>query len=207
MHKRIPPEPLDPSRESPFSRRIFANPCAAFSLVEIAMAIAIIAFAFVALIGMLPTGMRVFRSSIDAASENWIMQDINATLQTTAWNKLDGMAPERGGDVFVYDDEGKLIQRVSLDELKGSFTGDRAEWQYAVKLVVEPAFRPNEPGVRLSEDSRLVTIVISQYRKAKSLEEFLKITAAADLKQGDFSSNSGLRTRSFVVSRMDSAVD
>jgi uncharacterized protein (TIGR02598 family) len=207
MHKRIPPEPSHRNK-SPLSRlRVFSRHHAGFSLVEVAMSIAIIGFAFVALIGMLPSGMRVFRTSIDTANENWILQNVNATLQTTAWSKLDGMAAERGGDVFVYDEEGKLVDRVGLGSLSEPATGNRVNWQYVVRLLIEPVYRPNEPTVKLSEDSRLVTIVISQYGKAKSLEEFAKISKAGDLKGEGYRKNSGLRTRSFVVSRMDSAID
>ena len=171
------------------------------------MAIAIIGFAFVALIGLLPSGMSIFRGSLDTSNENWIMQDVNAMLQTTAWNKLEGMVAEKGGDVLIYDDEVKLVDRVTLAALTSDSSKDSKDWQYAVKLVIEPVNRPNEPTVLLSEDARLVTIVISPYRKAKALEEFLKITKAAEFKGAGYNRNSGLRTRSFIITRMDSALD
>ena len=45
-----------------------------FSLVEVSLAIGIIAFAFVALFSLMPTGLTTFRSAIDTSNETWIMQ-------------------------------------------------------------------------------------------------------------------------------------
>ena len=41
---------------------------AGFSLIEVTLAIGIIAFAFVALFGLLPTGMQTFRASVDTTN-------------------------------------------------------------------------------------------------------------------------------------------
>lgn len=183
-----------------------SNQLGGFSLVEVAMAIAIIGFAFVALLGMLPSGMRIFRSSIDSANENWIIQDVNATLQTTVWSKLPGMAADKGGDVFIYDEEGKLIDRVGLGSVTDPSGLETKNWQYAVRVLVDPAIRPNQTE-NYTDDTRLVTVVISQIRKAKAMEEFVKITKIDDIKSDSFRANSGLRTRSFIITRMDSAFD
>jgi uncharacterized protein (TIGR02598 family) len=42
---------------------------AGFSLIEVTLAIAIIAFAFIALIGLLPAGLGVFAQTVDATNE------------------------------------------------------------------------------------------------------------------------------------------
>ena len=54
-----------------------------FSLVEVALAIGIIAFAFVSLFALMPTGLNTFRAAIDTSNETWIMQGMNSMIQTT----------------------------------------------------------------------------------------------------------------------------
>jgi uncharacterized protein (TIGR02598 family) len=203
MHKRIPAE--DSAKALPrvgFTRRTRAG----FSLVEVALAIAIVAFAFIALIGLLPTGMQVFRGSMDTANENWIMQDINSILQTTPWSSVDGMAAG-GADaiLFAYDDEGKVLERVKAATVEPG--GDHPDWQYIVKLLVDPVNRPNTESDRMP-DCRLVTVVIAPYGKRKAVEEFNELTSSSQLIDKEtIGKKSDVRLRSFVITRMDSVYD
>src|SRR4051812_25122874 len=61
---------------------------AGFSLVEVALAIGIVAFAFVALLGLIPTGLNTFRQAIDKKNETAIVQDLNSMVQVTPWDKI-----------------------------------------------------------------------------------------------------------------------
>ncbi|MDB6149060.1 MAG: hypothetical protein JWQ44_508, partial [Chthoniobacter sp.] len=86
-----------------------ANPRSdgAFSLVEVTLALGIVAFAFVALFGLLPVGMTVFRQSIDSANETWIMQDFNSMVQVTDWKRVKDLSHEKSREVYYFDEEGR----------------------------------------------------------------------------------------------------
>ena len=103
----------------PTSRR--ADPQAAFSLIEVTLAIGIIAFAFVALFGLLPTGMATFRASVDATNDITIMQDMNAMVQVTRWNKIDKLSIENGGDIYYFDEEGRRTDTKLNNPVKKRF--------------------------------------------------------------------------------------
>src|SRR5687767_6185048 len=78
-----------------------------FSLVEVAMSIGIIAFAFVALFALVPTGLTTFRESIDISNETWIMQNMNSMVQTTDFRKIEDLDFEKSGEIYYFDEEGK----------------------------------------------------------------------------------------------------
>lgn len=214
MHKSFPPEPVRMCAASPGAQslpdmsRLTTN--SGFSLVEVAMAIAVIGFAFVALIGMLPSGMRIFRGTMDSANESWILQDLNAVIQTTSWSKIDGLAAEKGGDVFIYDEEGKLADRLGIGSLGSPNPEQARRWHYAVKIIVEPAKRPGISGgasATLPADTRMATVLIAHINNLKAMEQFVRVQKAADLTDSSAKSNSGFRARSFIITRMDSAFD
>ena len=64
---------------------------AGFSLIEVTLAIGIIAFAFVALFGLLPTGMQTFRASVDSTNDVTMLQEMNAMVQVTEWKNVDSL--------------------------------------------------------------------------------------------------------------------
>ena len=72
-----------------------------FSLVEVALALGIVAFAFVSLFGLLPVGLGVFRTAIDTGNETWIMQGLNSKIHVTEWSKIDDQKQED----FYYNEE------------------------------------------------------------------------------------------------------
>lgn len=92
-----------------------------FSLVEIAMAIAIVSFAFVALLGMLPTGISTYKRAMDTTVSAQIAQTITGELQETDFltllkaTDLDrwkvGDADETGMlDTRYFDDQGTELR-------------------------------------------------------------------------------------------------
>jgi uncharacterized protein (TIGR02598 family) len=193
--------PQIPMNTSHFTRRASAG----FSLVEVALAIAIVAFAFIALIGLLPTGMQVFRSSMDTANESWIMQDINSILQATPFKKVDQMAAgKEDGVIFAYDDEGKLLDRQKVPTVN---YGENEKWQYVAKILVDDIYRPNSENDKMT-DARNVTVVIAPYNKAKAVEEFNALTSRKQLDTDTVvSKKTDLRIRCLVLTRMDSIKD
>lgn len=70
------------------SRRLRPKNQAGFSLVEVTLAIGIVAFAFVALFGLVPTGLNVFRSAIDTSIGSTILQQVVENAQQTDYDAL-----------------------------------------------------------------------------------------------------------------------
>ena len=56
---------------------------AAFSLVEVAIAIAITSFCLIALLGLLPVGLKTNEASIEQTAANGILSEIAADLRAT----------------------------------------------------------------------------------------------------------------------------
>jgi uncharacterized protein (TIGR02598 family) len=69
-----------------------------FSLVEIALALAIVAIALIALVGLLPTGLNNFRDATDAQIAGEIFQRVVADAQETDFDTLIAAKVESGGD-------------------------------------------------------------------------------------------------------------
>jgi uncharacterized protein (TIGR02598 family) len=59
-----------------------------FSLVEVTLAIGVIAFAFVALLGLLPVGLRTFHTAMDTSVGSQIAQRVAGELQETDYFTL-----------------------------------------------------------------------------------------------------------------------
>lgn len=172
-----------------------------FSLVEVVMAIGIIAFAFVALFGLLPVGLKVFRESVDGANETWILQSLNSMAQVTAWDKLEDLSHENGGDVYYYDEEGRLTD----SELHPGDGLAKDQRLYAAKLLVEEFSAPQEGGSKTVHPSaRRVIAVIATYPNPTAMQAFEEIRTAEDLEKAPLVT--GVKCRSFLVAQMDSGI-
>jgi uncharacterized protein (TIGR02598 family) len=79
----------------------FQSMCAArfgsagFSLVEVVIAIGILSFAMVPLLGMLPTGLNTFRNSIDRSVSTQIAQQILNEARQTDFTNLSSLQGNR----------------------------------------------------------------------------------------------------------------
>lgn len=85
---------------STFPRRPRAG-STGFSLVEVTLAIGIVGFAFVAIFGLLPTGLHLFRSAIDASVQTQIVQRVVADAQQTDFDALK----QRPVEMRYFDDQ------------------------------------------------------------------------------------------------------
>jgi uncharacterized protein (TIGR02598 family) len=181
-----------------------------FSLVEVTMAIGIIAFAFVALLGLIPTGLGVFRESIDTANEMWIVQNLNSMIQVTPWNEVEKLKDY----TFYFDEEGRMTDRESESGSAG-LNADEEQKQkrlYAVKLVFGEGLIPGDTTTggggsegNYSNNSLRVVAVFAPYLKPKAMAEFKQVVEVDDVQ--NLPKNSSVKTRSFLVSRMDSLRD
>ncbi|MDR0534466.1 MAG: Verru_Chthon cassette protein B [Verrucomicrobiales bacterium] len=73
-----------------------------FSLVEVVLALGILVFCLVALLGLLPMGIQSFRSAMSMTVESQIAQSLSSDLQLTDFSNL------RAG-TYYFDDQGMLL--------------------------------------------------------------------------------------------------
>ena len=80
-------------------RSLRASRIAGFSLVEVSLALMVVAIALVALLGLLPSGMNNFRSALDGQIAGEIFQRVMADAQETDFDTLikSGTDTEKGG--------------------------------------------------------------------------------------------------------------
>ncbi len=170
----------------------------AFSLVEVTLAIGIIAFAFVALFALVPTGLTTFRTAIDTSNETWIMQNINSMVQTTNYSDVPGLSFEKSGEIYYFDEEGKLTD---TETKKGSDDVQQTRL-YSVKLVVDTLNRPAGSSAALMNHGLRVIAVFAPYGDPSAKKDFESVTDAQSLTS--LTKQTRVRNRSFVVARMDS---
>lgn len=70
---------------------------AAFSLVEVTIAVAIAALGFITLLGLLPQGINMARNSAEMSVGSKIMQKLSGEMQSMAWSRITwtGYGPPR----------------------------------------------------------------------------------------------------------------
>jgi uncharacterized protein (TIGR02598 family) len=61
---------------------------AAFSLVEVCIAVAIAALGFITLLGLLPHGIKMARNSAEMSVGSKIIQKLSGEMQSMAWNRI-----------------------------------------------------------------------------------------------------------------------
>lgn len=119
----------------------------AFSLVEVTIAIGIVAFAFVALVGVLPVGLQTFRRAVDASVGAQITQRIINDIQQTDFDVLmDGHTSPFLAAPRYFDDQGSEVTAPSAAV-------------YHVKTWVKPSTDlPGNPST--ASNGKLATVTI-----------------------------------------------
>lgn len=74
----------------------------AFSLIEVTIAIGIVSFAFMAIMGLIPTGLNAFRSAIDTSVSGQIFKSVINETQQTDFGALIAATPA----IRYLDDQG-----------------------------------------------------------------------------------------------------
>jgi uncharacterized protein (TIGR02598 family) len=132
-------------RPLPARRRAVSQ--AGFSLPEVAMAIGIIAVAFVALIGLIPTGLNQLRTAMDSNNEVRIVQSIMSKALATDYLRLNQLE----GIIYYFDDEGSPV-----DTSQDPNTTEQARRLYAAKVFLEPGVVESISSDQMSFSTRLV---------------------------------------------------
>ncbi|MBX7208129.1 MAG: Verru_Chthon cassette protein B [Verrucomicrobiaceae bacterium] len=127
-----------------------------FSLAEVLIALAITSFALLALIGVLPEGLKSLRTAQRNEAEARIVQQLAAAWQMKTWSELDSLVGRR--EESTYDGNGAWVDAASTDVVYRT----RAELLAGLPL-------PNETGA--SPYLRRLRIRISnQPRNGASLD-------------------------------------
>lgn len=108
---------MDTLERSGLDARRARNALAAFTLVEITIAIGIVAFAFISVVGMIPTGLNSFHQAMDASIRSQIAQRVLNDVQQTDFSQLikdyNGNTIENGetgvGYTRFFDQQGSEI--------------------------------------------------------------------------------------------------
>lgn len=85
------------------------SPKRAFSLIEVAMALGIVAFAFTALLGMLPVGLGLFRNATDTSVATRIVQKVSGDLQQADFETITSA----DGQILHFDEQGTILSSAS----------------------------------------------------------------------------------------------
>jgi len=73
----------------------------AFSLIEVTLALGVISFALIGVLGLIPVGMATFRKAVDLSVGSQIVQQVVSDVQQTAFSSLGQSHPLR-----YFDDQG-----------------------------------------------------------------------------------------------------
>lgn len=80
-----------------------------FSLVEVVIAIGVIAFAFIPMVGMLPMGLNLSRQAIDTTVQAQIAQELTAEVQQTDFSRLADLGATSVANPYYFDDQGNKV--------------------------------------------------------------------------------------------------
>ena len=170
-----------------------------FSLVEVALALGIVAFAFVSLFGLLPVGLTTFRNAIDTTNESRIVQSFVSKVIATDFENLQSKVDYSSTQEIVYfDEEGSLVD-TSVKPV-ASRAADRI---YAAKLFVEPPVVPTTS--ESFQFSRNIVVVFANL-SSPAAKEFDENTANLGALRTYLTRTAGktsLKVRPVLVSKMD----
>ncbi|HSI87225.1 MAG: prepilin-type N-terminal cleavage/methylation domain-containing protein [Candidatus Methylacidiphilales bacterium] len=139
-----------------------------FTLVEVTMAVAIIAFAFVPLFGLLPVGFSVSREAMDITVTSQIAQRLTTAALQTDFSKL---ATLEGKGVVSYDDQGNLAAGTagiyhasynvsSATELPGCGATERLKTVTICVLNLASLRTSQESNLMLNPDTRKFVVLV-----------------------------------------------
>ncbi|SDT99065.1 Verru_Chthon cassette protein B [Verrucomicrobium sp. GAS474] len=138
-----------PARAAGLRNAALLAKASAFSLVEVVLALGVVSVGFVAVMGLMPVGLKTMRQATTLTVQSQIVQQLVGTAETTPFPKL---AAKFDNAKFYYDDEG------------GSLTNAVGKTRYWVTTTVTDPIYPGSDQVDkanpLSQNLRLVRIQV-----------------------------------------------
>ena len=138
-----------------------------FSLVEVTLAVGIVAFGIVGIIGMLPTGLNVFRQAMDASVGSQIIQRVLNEAQQSDFDALIAGSTWVGGATGTVNET--ILAKNALDPAKGTVRWfddqanelvSSAEAVYHVNTRIMPTTALPKTGTGTKDNINLATVTV-----------------------------------------------
>jgi uncharacterized protein (TIGR02598 family) len=103
--------------QPPVSCPVFRRPVrpAGFSLVEVVMALGIMSFALMGIVGLLPAGLSQFRQAVDVTMKAQISQELTSSVQRTDFADLNEFGSAGSPKISYYDAEGAELAEANKE--------------------------------------------------------------------------------------------
>lgn len=149
----------------------------AFSLIEVTLAIGIVAFAFIGLFALLPLGLTSLDNAIDATIESQIVQQITTIARQSSFNQLQTQATDATPMSYYFDNQGEQITDTARQQQDYVYTA-------AVTVVTPPggqgvgAAVPSKAGEYYNPQIAVVRIVL--HRRSSPTKKRVRIAYVAN---------------------------
>lgn len=163
---------------------------------EVALALGIIAFAFVSLLALLPAGLSTFRNAVDTNNESRIVQSFVSKVIATDFEKV--RTAFNPTDVYYFDEEGS-----DVDSTVKPVTSRKLARIYEAKLFVED---PVVPTTSTSFTHSVNVVVVFANMSSPAAKQFDEHTGSLAALREHLKKTGGkthLRIRPVLVSKMD----
>jgi uncharacterized protein (TIGR02598 family) len=141
---------------------------AGFTLVEVVLAIGIIAFAFIPLLGLLPLGLDVSRQAIDTTVQAQIAQQLTTQAQQTDFSLLSTFASNSINTPYYFDDQGNKAT-----------SSDRRIYEAVISATSNTAL----PGPVTTQRLATVTIYVLSLTSTQTNRSITDLTRNPDSKK------------------------
>ncbi|XHR31170.1 MAG: Verru_Chthon cassette protein B [Chthoniobacteraceae bacterium] len=130
---------MDPQKHWPRGKR-------GFTLIEITLALGIVSFAFIGLLGLLPAGLQTFRSAVDTSVRSQIIQRICSDAMQADFDTLISNPP---ADRYFDDQGNEIAQQRSMYQVRvqiGSSTDLPSSLETNANLATVQILIANNPA-------------------------------------------------------------
>ncbi len=195
MHKCISPSELP----QPLHRHHRKRRSGGFSLIEVSMALAIVAIAFVALIGLLPAGMKVFEAAANTTAETRMVAHLSSLVQAADYTKFKASAPALASNYFYYDVDGSFV-----DSKNEPVAGSEQKRIYAAKILVDAQNVPSEGAVYDPTVTASKVLIVMGRNDPFVLKTLDTINTTSVITNGvGINPNTKIKVQPIIVARMD----
>lgn len=120
---------------------------AGFTLIEVSLAIGIAALALVALLALVPQGIRTMKQATDKAIEARIHQQIVSEVSLSDWDKRHKYDYQSSKELYFFDDQGiRVTQQTFQPAYPGETFDDQAIYSARIHVPARNAELPERIG-------------------------------------------------------------
>lgn len=171
---------------------------AGFSLIEVCLSLAIVAFTFIAVIGLLPAGMQVYDVATTTTAQTRIVSHLTGMVETGGYDKV--LAQNRIATFYYYDMDGSY-----LDSDTNAVPAYEVKRIYAARILSGKLFLPNSTDAFNVDKTASRTIVVMGRYEPRSLDAMRGLIDAASV--AALPPGSRLKTQALLLTRMGSEMD